>query len=600
MASEKKIFAVGSNADGILLTGVTNGSAGTGNSNNHTVQLDLSEESILGLSGVNGDPVRITGVATPTSATDAASKGYVDSVADGLDIKASVRTSASRTAVAALNGGYNASAGVLTFNSTGTLTIDSVLLSLNDRVLIGAGAAAHIDNGIYYVSTAGAVGVAAVLTRASDCNASSEFAGATVFVESGTNTGKRYHCLYAASFVVNTDANEWTQYGAAGDGGEPTDNSVSTNKIQDSAVTTDKIADDAVTTDKLDDSAVTAAKIASGTITSTQLAADSVTNTQIADNAVVENKIAAGAVTSGKIGSGQVTNTHLATDSVQQGQIQNGAVVESKIAAGAVTSGKIGSGQVTNTHLAADSVQQMQIQNGAVIDTKIADNAVTDTKINNNAVTTDKINDSAVTNGKLASTALYNNNAIGVGIGASGARLAFSGGEFDGLYSSAKQLMDLSAGELVIAGGSSVDGDFSVDGAFTATSWSACEEKWKDDVRDVVDPLGSLSRLEPKTWVYRDDAPICAKQRSAGFLAENLFKVFPDSVRLDERLDGRVVNDKYVLAAAVAAINQLSAAVTALETRCDALEKQLKAHVDQGDHCCVDVGCISPCHCDAH
>jgi hypothetical protein len=584
MASEKKIFAVGSNADGILLTGVTNGSAGTGNSNNHTVQLDLSEESILGLSGVNGDPVRITGVATPTSATDAASKGYVDSVADGLDIKASVRTSASRTAVAALNGGYNASAGVLTFNSTGTLTIDSVLLSLNDRVLIGAGAAAHIDNGIYYVSTAGAVGVAAVLTRASDCNASSEFAGATVFVESGTNTGKRYHCLYAASFVVNTDANEWTQYGAAGDGGEPTDNSVSTNKIQDSAVTTDKIADDAVTTDKLDDSAVTAAKIASGTITSTQLAADSVTNTQIADNAVVENKIAAGAVTSGKIGSGQVTNTHLATDSVQQGQIQNGAVVESKIAAGAVTSGKIGSGQVTNTHLAADSVQQMQIQNGAVIDTKIADNAVTDTKINNNAVTTDKINDSAVTNGKLASTALYNNNAIGVGIGASGARLAFSGGEFDGLYSSAKLLMDLSAGELVIAGGSSVDGDFSVDGAFTATSWSACEEKWKDDVRDVVDPLGSLSRLEPKTWVYRDDAPICAKQRSAGFLAENLFKVFPDSVRLDERLDGRVVNDKYVLAAAVAAINQLSAAVTALETRCDALEKQLKAHVDQGDH----------------
>jgi hypothetical protein len=372
MASEKKIFAVGSNADGILLTGVTNGSAGTGNSNNHTVQLDLSEESILGLSGVNGDPVRITGVATPTSATDAASKGYVDSVADGLDIKASVRTSASRTAVAALNGGYNASAGVLTFNSTGTLTIDSVLLSLNDRVLIGAGAAAHIDNGIYYVSTAGAVGVAAVLTRASDCNASSEFAGATVFVESGTNTGKRYHCLYAASFVVNTDANEWTQYGAAGDGGEPTDNSVSTNKIQDSAVTTDKIADDAVTTDKLDDSAVTAAKIASGTITSTQLAADSVTNTQIADNAVVENKIAAGAVTSGKIGSGQVTNTHLATDSVQQGQIQSGAEEERKIAAGAVTSGKIGSGQVTNTHLAADSVQQMQIQNGAVVESKIA------------------------------------------------------------------------------------------------------------------------------------------------------------------------------------------------------------------------------------
>ena len=520
MASEKKLYATGSNAGGILLTGLTNGSVDPTNTSNHTVRLNLSTESVLGLSGVSGANVRITGVATPTSATDAASKAYVDSVADGLDIKASVRTSVSTTTLDGVRGGYTASGGALTFVQNGTLTIDGILLAANDRVLVGPSATADIDNGIYYVSTVGDGSTQAVLTRSSDCNASSEFAGATVFVESGTNAGNRYHCLYASNFVVNTDTNEWTQYGAAGGGGTPDNNSVSTIKIQDGAVTTDKLA--------------------------------------------------AGAVTAAKITAGTITGTEIANLTVASGNIADGAIGTTKIAAGAVTS------------------------------TELANNAVTEDRINNSAVTTNKINDAAVTNDKLASTALYNNNAIAVGIGSGGARLAFSSGEFDGLYSSAKQLMDLSSGELMLAGGSSVDGAFTVTGLFTAGSWSACEAKWKDEVRDVVDPLGSLRSLKPKTWLYKADAPICAGQRSAGFLAQNLFEVFPDSVRHDERLDGRVVNDKFVLAAAVAAINQLSAAVTALETRCDALEKQLKAHVDQGEHCCVDVGCISPCHCDAH
>ena len=55
---------------------------------------------------------RITNVATPTATTDAANKGYVDSVKQALDIKDSVRV-----ATANLNATYN--------NGNGTLTMDA-------------------------------------------------------------------------------------------------------------------------------------------------------------------------------------------------------------------------------------------------------------------------------------------------------------------------------------------------------------------------------------------------------------------------------------------------------------------------------------------
>ena len=56
--------------------------------------------------------------------------------------------------------------GTLTY-ATGVLTIDSVVANLNDYILI-AGQTAAYQNGIYQVTTAGAVGVAAVLQRRGD------------------------------------------------------------------------------------------------------------------------------------------------------------------------------------------------------------------------------------------------------------------------------------------------------------------------------------------------------------------------------------------------------------------------------------------------
>ena len=84
------------------------------------------------MSGVlNMGSQKITSLATPTAATDASTKGYVDSVASGLDVKGSVRV-ASTTNV-----------------STSTVTtIDGVTLVTGDRVLL-KNQTTSSQNGIY-------------------------------------------------------------------------------------------------------------------------------------------------------------------------------------------------------------------------------------------------------------------------------------------------------------------------------------------------------------------------------------------------------------------------------------------------------------------
>jgi len=143
---------------------------------------------------------KITGLATPTADGDAATKSYVDSVAEGLDVKDSVHV-ASTANIASLSDGCDAGA-----------TIDGVTLVAGDRVLLKDQSTAS-QNGIYVVA---ADGVSP--SRGADMEAASSAAGVFVFVEEGTaNADAGFVCTSnAGADTVGTHSLAFTQFSGAG------------------------------------------------------------------------------------------------------------------------------------------------------------------------------------------------------------------------------------------------------------------------------------------------------------------------------------------------------------------------------------------------
>jgi hypothetical protein len=140
---------------------------------------------------------KITGLADPTLAQDAATKNYVDGVAQGLDVKQSVRAATT-------------TAGTLATSFINGSVIDGVTLVTGDRILI-KNQATQTENGIYTVNASGSP------TRATDMDANTEVAGAFTFVEEGTtlaDTG--WVCTANAPVTLGTTNIAFTQFSGAG------------------------------------------------------------------------------------------------------------------------------------------------------------------------------------------------------------------------------------------------------------------------------------------------------------------------------------------------------------------------------------------------
>ena len=140
---------------------------------------------------------KLTNLATPTVSTDAATKGYVDATAQGLDIKASVRAATTTN-------------GTLATAFANGQVIDGVTLATNDRILI-KNQTDQTANGIYIVQASGAP------VRSSDMDTGSEFPGAFTFVEEGTaNADDGFVCTNNSPVVLGTDNITWTQFSGSG------------------------------------------------------------------------------------------------------------------------------------------------------------------------------------------------------------------------------------------------------------------------------------------------------------------------------------------------------------------------------------------------
>jgi hypothetical protein len=102
----------------------------------------------------------------------------------------------------------NGTAGVgatLTATATGVWSaIDNVTLALGDRLLVKDQAAA-LQNGVYVVTTLGAVGVAMVLTRAIDADTAAKIADCRVLIDQGQYQGdSEWGCVATAPTMGTT------------------------------------------------------------------------------------------------------------------------------------------------------------------------------------------------------------------------------------------------------------------------------------------------------------------------------------------------------------------------------------------------------------
>jgi hypothetical protein len=201
------------------------------------ISVDPSEFALSAVGAPTGNvslaTYKITGLGTPTDATDAATKAYVDSAAQGIDWKASVRaaTTSNVTLASDLENGD---------------TLDGVTLATGNRILV-KNQSTGSENGIYVVAASGAP------TRSTDADTDAELtSNFAVFVEEGTaNADQGYVLTNDGAITVGTTALTFTQFTGlgqitAGDGLTKTGNTINVNPGTGINITSDQVTNTGV------------------------------------------------------------------------------------------------------------------------------------------------------------------------------------------------------------------------------------------------------------------------------------------------------------------------------------------------------------------
>lgn len=156
------------------------------------VRLSRLDQMAAPTASVSLNSQKITGLADPVNPQEAATKNYVDSVAQGLDVKHSVRV-----------------ATTTNITLSGTQSIDGVSVVAGDRVLV-KNQTTVAQNGIYIVA-------ATTWSRSADMDAWNEVPNAFVFVETGTtHADSGWVCTADQGGTLGTTNITWAQFSSAG------------------------------------------------------------------------------------------------------------------------------------------------------------------------------------------------------------------------------------------------------------------------------------------------------------------------------------------------------------------------------------------------
>jgi hypothetical protein len=162
-------------------------------------------------------PGTVTLNADPAQPLQAATKQYVDSVAEGLHIHPSVNAATTANLTATYSNGTDGVGATLTNSGTqAALVLDGVTLTTSQRVLV-KNQSTGLQNGVYTVTNTGSVSTNWVLTRATDMDTSAECDGGDfVFVTAGTTLDNTGWVQTETGITIGTSSLIFTQFSGAG------------------------------------------------------------------------------------------------------------------------------------------------------------------------------------------------------------------------------------------------------------------------------------------------------------------------------------------------------------------------------------------------
>ena len=348
--------------------------------------------------------VRYTGSDTNTQAL--ATRGYVDSVAAGLDPKDSCKV-----------------ATTANITLSGTQTIDGVSVSAGDRVLCKDQSSSSA-NGIY-ICDAGS------WSRSTDMAVGSAAAGASMFIEQGTVNGEMgFVCTSnKGADVVGTNDLSFSQYTGASNitagaalskTGDQLDVEVDGSSIE--------ISSDAL-------------RVKASGITDSMLAG-SISNAKLSNSTI--SGIALGSSLNGLTAAGTGGLSLSATSYNGSAAVSASINLDGSSLATGSNGLKVNTNGISTLMIVDDAITSAKLADASVVTAALAGTSVTADKLADNAVTTAKIADSAVSAQKLAGSIPADKLNLGNGVEESGGNLVVS---LDG------STLALGAGGLSVAGG---------------------------------------------------------------------------------------------------------------------------------------------------